>query len=139
MSTVVSDNTRNILFHSLAVVEGRTEALTDALAISLAAGDRGAQSSARAATAAMVLLTMLVEQAKHLVQGQPPQALESYRAEHRLHGIGGRDYSRFGDALIPALRDTMGTGFPRSVASAWCDAFWAVVGQMQRHDEPVPA
>ena len=47
--------------------------------------------------------------------------------EHRAIGIEARHYSRFGDALIPALTDLLGPNVPRDVPAAWCDAFWTII------------
>lgn len=138
MSTVISDHTRNILFHSLSAVESHRAAVIDAMAVSLAAAEPDDQS-AHAETVAMLLVNMLIEQVKHLVEAQHPQHLNAHRAEHQLHAIDGRHYSRFGDALIPVLRDTMGARLPKAVGAAWCDAFWAVIQRMQQQEEPVSA
>jgi hemoglobin-like flavoprotein len=134
MSTIISDRTRNHLFHSLSAVETHKEAVIEAMASSLAASEPHEQPSAHARTTAMLLVNMLVQEARHLIQKRDPEELELHIAEHELHGIAGRHYSRFGDALIPVLRDAIGPGLSKTVAAAWCDAFWAIIGMMQQQE-----
>ena len=56
---------------------------------------------------------------------------DSIRREHETLGIAGRHYSRFGDALVPVIRDVIGRGTPREVSSAWVDGFWAMIRAVQ--------
>ena len=138
MPTPVSDQVRNILFHSLSAVESHKAAIVDAMATGLAAEPED-RSPSHAKKVAMLLVDMLIEQVKHLVEARYPQNLDIHLAEHRLHAIDGRHYSLFENALIPILKDTMGNGFSRAVGSAWCEAFRAVIRRMQIQDEPVSA
>lgn len=128
MNNIVSSNARTLLARSLRPVESSKAEIRDALAESLA---RSALSDTPE-TIASLLLSFLIEQVRHVVETGEPGNLELYRAEQRLHGVAGRHYSRFGDALVPVLRDTLGATYPRPTASAWGDAFWALVRRMQQ-------
>ena len=75
----------------------------------------------------MVIVDLLVRQASLIAETGDVAGLETVAAEHRSLEIEGRHYSRFGDALVPILRDLLGPRVPREVPSAWCDTFWAVI------------
>ncbi len=141
MAKLISENSRKALFSSLGSVEAHRPAIVAALAGSLAADAEG-EDRDRSELIVILLMDMLVEQARYLSQGRPPQDLHDHVVRHERNGISGRHYSRFGDALVPVLRDVIGPGLPRSVANAWVDAFWLVIqtatlGEQERELEPV--
>ncbi len=137
MSPILSEQTRNTLRHSLTAVEAQKAAIIEAMSRSLAAAGTAEEAPEHSGEAAAVLVTMLIEQAKLLIEGREPQGLDVQRAEHQLHGIDGRHYSRFGDALVPVLKDTLGPSFAKVVGSTWCDTFWALIRAMHQQEDIV--
>ena len=139
MSNAISENTRKTLFHSLAAVESNKAAIIAGMSDSLAADEADHDDLEQAEATVMLLVDMLIEQARYLIDGDRPQDLEAHAIKHQLHGIDGRHYSRFGDALVTVLRDVLGARLPRHVASAWCDSFWVVIRSMKQLElAPVP-
>jgi hemoglobin-like flavoprotein len=51
---------------------------------------------------------------------------------HQEHGLGGRDYDAFGDALVWLLERELGAGFPDDVRSAWREGYRTLVAVMGR-------
>lgn len=135
MKTLVSLTTRALLTQSFRAVESSSGRLRLALSTSLARSEQDPELSDTAGTAATLLLGFLIEQVRHVVESGEPRDLERYRTEHVRHGLDGRHYSRFGDALVPVLRDVLDPSHPRAIASAWSDSFWAIVRRMQQDDE----
>jgi hypothetical protein len=78
-----------------------------------------------------VLLRFLVEQVKQIAHGGARCDLEPSRSEHERHEIDGRHSSRFGDPLGPILREALGRPFRGATVAAWCEAFQAIVQEMQ--------
>ncbi len=138
MNDIVSFRTRTLLTQSLRAVQSGQERIELALGTSLARSERDPELSDTPDIIAAILLNFLIEQVRHVTETGEPRKLDLHRAEHRLHGIDGRHYSRFGDMLVPVLRDTLGPSHPRATAVAWSDAFWAVVQQL-RQDRPPSA
>jgi hypothetical protein len=136
MNDIVSFRTRTLLVQSLRAVEAGKERIALALSTSLARSERDPELSDTPDIIAALLLNFLIEQVEHVTETGEPGELDRHRAEHRLHGIDGRHYSRFGDVLVPVLRDTLGPSHPRATALAWSDAFWAVVQRMRQGGEP---
>ena len=136
MNDIVSFRTHTLLAQSLRAVEAGKERIELALSTSLARSERDPELSDTPDLIAALLLNFLIEQVRHVTETGEPGQLDRHRAEHRLHGIDGRHYSRFGDVLVPVLRDTLGPSHPRATALAWSDAFWAVVKRMRRGREP---
>src|SRR5687768_4018954 len=96
MSTI-SEKVRDNLFHSLAAVEAAAPAIKAAMIPSLALAEGERAPFVRAAAIATALVDMLLEQARSLAEGRQPRNVEAIAAGHRLQGIDGRHYSRFGD------------------------------------------
>ena len=138
MNDIVSFRTRTLLSQSLRAVQSGQERIELALGTSLARSERDPELSDTPDVIAAILLNFLIEQVRHVTETGEPRELDLHHAEHRLHGIDGRHYSRFGDVLVPVLRDTLGPSHPRATALAWSDAFWAVVQKM-RQDRPPSA
>jgi len=132
MSTMISEKARDNLFHSFAAVEAAAAAIKAAMIPSLALAEGEAAPFARAAGIATTLVDMLLAQARLLAEGRQPNDVEAIAASHRLLGIDGRHYSRFGDALAPVLKDVVGPRLPGAVTAAWGDAFWYVIRLVMR-------
>ena len=139
MSPIVSDRIRQSLSQSLPLVQAHKHALIDRMEESLASAEAEAESSGQAEIAAMMLVELLIGQVRHLIETGRFDDLGHVHAEHWALAIDGRHYSRFGDALIPILRDVLGPTLPQEVPSAWCDMFWAVIRAAKPERELVPA
>jgi hemoglobin-like flavoprotein len=138
MSSPVSDRTRSLLSRSLPLVQPRRDLLVERIERSFAA-EAGLESSGQAELSAMMLVDLLLRQVKTLVESGQFSGLDEVAAEHRAFDIKGRHYSRFGDALVPVLRDLLGRTAPREVAAAWCDTFWAMIRATLPAEEPALA
>jgi len=123
----VNPRLRSLLVRSLPLVEQRRKLLTEAIERSLAALETEPEAFGQAEMTATMLVQLLLDQVRLLVESGELGPLGDVAAEHRLLDITGRHYSRFGDSLVPILRDILGPTTPREVATAWCDAFWAIV------------
>lgn len=134
MSTPVSNRIRSLLSRSLPLVQPKRDLLVERIERSFAA--ESGRTSLDAELSAMMLVDLLLTQVKRLVESGAFGPLGEVAAEHRALGIGGRHYSRFGDALVPVLRDLLGRTVPREVAAAWCDTFWAMIGATLPVEEP---
>jgi hypothetical protein len=132
MSNEVSEKVRDNLFHSFAAVEAAAPAIKAAMIPSLALAEGEPAPFARAGGIATALVDMLIDQARPMAEGLEPGEVEALAASHRLLGIEGRHYSRFGDALAPVLRDVVGPRLPSAVTAAWGDAFWSVIRRVMR-------
>jgi hemoglobin-like flavoprotein len=127
MSEAVSSRTRSLIARSLPLVQQRREALVERMEIALAELDTQGSDVGQAEVTAVVLVDLLLDEAKQLLEDGAFGPLDYVSGEHYLLEITGRHYSRFGDALIPTLRDLLGPIPPREVLSAWCDTFWAII------------
>lgn len=136
MSTMISEKVRDNLFHSLAAVEAAAPAIKAAMIPSLALAEGERAPFVRAGDIATSLVDMLLEQARLLAEGRRPRRVDAIAAGHRLKGIDGRHYSRFGDSLAPVLKDVVGPRLPGAVTAAWGDAFWFVIRQVMRQSPP---
>ena len=138
MSPPVTNRTRTLLSRSLPIVRQRKELLLEATERSLASAEEREAPSGQAETTATILVELLLEQVRSLVQSAALAPLGDTAERHRALGITGRHYSRFGDALVPVLRDVLGPTVPREVAAAWCDTFWTIIRAAQA-EERLPA
>lgn len=130
MAAIVSDRTRTILFHSLGAVEAAKELIIDGIARSFSTSEAVDARPEEARTLSTLLVTMLIEQVRNVLESKSLQEIDLIRAKHQLHAIGGRHYSQFGDVLGPVMSDVLGR-HSRNVGVAWCDTFWAVIRRMQ--------
>jgi hemoglobin-like flavoprotein len=128
MSIQLSERTRALLAHSLPLMQQRKDALLDNLGKYLRDASDDPHDSE---LVAMMLTELIITQSKHLLESGTLGHIEDVRQEHRILGLEGRHYSRFGDALAPVIRDVLGGSAPREVAGAWGDVFWAVIGAVQ--------
>jgi hemoglobin-like flavoprotein len=131
MNVTVSPRTRSLIARSLPLVQQRREALVERMEIALAELDTTWTAIGQAEVTATVLVDLLLDEAKQLVESGAFGPLGWLVGEHYLLDITGRHYSRFGDALIPVLRDLLGPIPPRELLSAWCDMFWAIIRHAQ--------
>jgi hypothetical protein len=132
MLNAISETTRDNLFHSFAAVEAAAPAIKAAMVTGLASAEGEAPPFERSRSIASALVDMLIGQARRMAEGRGPSDVAAIVAEHRALGIEGRHYSRFGDALVPVLRDAVGPRLPGAVTSAWGDAFWSVIRRVMR-------
>lgn len=135
MSARVSEGTIERLRASLPAVEAHRTAIIEGMAASLAAADPG-RDGWRAARAATDLIDMLIDEARHLTSGRPPNDAAAVLAEHKRHGIERSHHSRFGDALAAVMVDAGGAALPRPVGGAWGDTFWAAVRRIEADGRP---
>jgi hypothetical protein len=135
MKHISTFQNRTLLVQSLRAVEASEDELRNALSTALARSEQDPELSDTPDIMANLLLRFLIEQVRQVVGSGEPGDLERYRSEHRLHGIDGRHYSRFGDALVPVLGNILGAAYPRQTASAWSDAYWAIMQRMRQGDE----
>ncbi len=139
MSEVVSPRTRSLIARSLPLVQQRREALVTRMEAALAELDTKDTPIGQAEVTASVLVDLLLDEAKQLMESGAFGELGYVPGEHYLLDITGRHYSRFGDALMPALRDLLGPVTPREVLAAWVDTFWAIVNAAEGNREPPAA
>ncbi len=126
MSPSLTDRTHRLLSLSLPLVQSHRAEIVDRMQESLALAEPGLDHDAARARAA-ALVTLLIDQVRKLLDGGRLGDLGAIAGEHAALEIGGRTYSRFGDMIVPILRDVLGVNLPNGVAGAWCDAFWMVI------------
>lgn len=126
MSPFPSERTRQMLSQSLPLVQAHRHDLIDRVhaGFALAEPDRNPGQSE---VNAMILVEMLLAQVRHLLDRGAFHDLGGIRDEHEALQIGGRTYSRFGDLLVPILKDLLGPNVPSAVPGAWCDTFWKLI------------
>jgi hypothetical protein len=138
MLTSLSERTRNLLAQSLPFIEHKRDSLVDGVSgymKSVTSPDPDHHSE----MVAMMLAELLIGRSRHLVLQGPFREADEIRHEHSSLGIEGRHYSRFGDALVPVIRDILGPNAPREIAGAWCDAFWAMIRDVQATGQMIEA
>ncbi len=138
MSNAISEAARDSLFHSFAAVEAAAPAIKAAMFASLALAEGESPPSEGTGGIASTLVDMLLDQARHMAEGRGPGDVAAIVLQHRALGIEGRHYSRFGDALVPVLRDAVGPRLPGTVTAAWGDAFWSVIRLVMREASARP-
>ena len=127
MSEAVSNRTRSLLARSLPLVQQRRDLLVARMEAALAELDTKESAIGQAEVTAVVLVDLLLDEVQQLIESGAFGPLDYITGEHYLLDITGRHYSRFGDALMPILRDLLGPIPPREVLAAWVDAFWAII------------
>lgn len=83
-------------------------------------------------TVASILVELLIRCASDIASFGGIADLGKDALDHRRLGIGGRDYTRFGYALTPVLREAVGPHLSPSLLSAASDAFWLLVQEINR-------
>ena len=133
----ISDHVLELLAQSFPLVQARRDALLDAMRDSLGTGKPAHRLPGRPHAAAAALIEMLIGGVRRYLDSRELAGLGGVLDEHRALGIDGRHYSRFGDSLVPVLKDVLGPTLPRAVASAWCDAFWMLIRAARAQRETV--
>jgi hemoglobin-like flavoprotein len=128
MRPILSNRSRQMLSQSLPLVHARKQELVDRMQASLVQAEPG-QDRGRSEINATILVDMLIDQVRSILDHGEYGDLSHVPAEHAALQIGGRTYSRFGDALVPILKDVLGDHVPSLVSGAWIDTFWAVIRQ----------
>lgn len=126
MSPVLSDLSRQMLSRSLPLVQAHKHEVIDHMqgALELAESD---QNPGQSEISAMILVAMLINQVQHLLDTGEFDNLAQISDEHAALHITGRTYSRFGDLLVPVLKDVLGPSVPDEAPGAWNDVFWRVI------------
>ena len=127
MSVAISERTRKYMSQSLPLVHQHKEHLVNRMEANLRADEPHDAPYGESEVVAMMLVDLLLDQARRLCDSGELGELGDVADEHRALGISGRHYSRFGDALVPVLRDLLGPRLPAAVSSAWCDVFWTII------------
>ena len=131
MSEAISDRARERLARSLPLVRSHQDGIIERMEVHLRAAADAPAAFGQSEVAAMLLVQLLLDQAGSLVESGTLAAGAARGEELEALGLDGRHYSRFGDALVPILRDVLGAEVPREVPGTWCDLFWAAIRQMQ--------
>lgn len=127
---VISEDIRLRLAQSMPIVERHKAAITRKMEERLQQLESPDEAFGQAEITAFMLIELLVDCGSDLAAFGGTRELGAAAREHRRLDIDGRHYSRFGMALAPALREVLGVAMPPRMASAWCDAFWFVIGEM---------
>lgn len=143
MTDLISETTRGRLAASLVLVQANRDALIAGMGRALLFSEGRDEPFGQAELAAGSLVDFLIGEARHLVSEGSTGNLADHVAEQSSLGLDGRHYSRFGDALMPVMRDVLGPSFPADMAGAWIDTFWTLVRTVlvtrQTEEEPVSA
>jgi hemoglobin-like flavoprotein len=131
MSPLISESTRRNLSRSLPLVEQHREDLVNCMEASLRAAEPSGEAYGQSEVASMILVGLLLEQVRSVVNRGELGDLRDVADEHRSLAIDGRHYSRFGDSLVANLRDLLGPKLPTEVTAAWCDTFWTTIRSAQ--------
>ena len=128
MSPLLSERSRQMLSQSLPLVQAHKHEVIDRMQANLELTDQD-QTPGQSEINAMILVEMLVAQTRHLLETGELDDLAHIPSEHDALKTPGRTYARFGDVLVPILKDVLGTNVPSAVPGAWCDMFWKVIQQ----------
>jgi hemoglobin-like flavoprotein len=126
MSPLLSERTRQMLSQSLPLIQAHKHDVIDRMQAYLELAEPD-QNPGQSEINAMILVEMLITQARHLLDTGEYDDLAHVPNEHAALQITGRTYSRFGDVLVPILKDVLGPNVPSAVPGAWIDMFWSVI------------
>lgn len=129
MSEATNERSRENLSQSFPLVKQRKDDIAERIEASLQSGRTEEVVGAEPERVATVLLELLLEEAETWIERGEVSNLADVAGEHESLGISGRHYSRFGDLLVPVLKDLI--GLPSPVAASWCDLFWRAIGSAQ--------
>jgi hemoglobin-like flavoprotein len=115
-----------MLSRSLPVIQARKHEVIDRMQACLAVAEPG-QNPGQSEINAMMLVEMLINQVRHILETGEFDDLAHIPSEHAALQITGRTYSRFGDFLVPVLKDALGRNVPSAAPGAWIDTFWSVI------------
>ncbi len=130
LNTAIAEDIRLRLAQSMADVDPRRDQIVRRMQERLQAFETPDEDFGQAEVTALLLVELLVDCACDLAAFGGLRNLDKVARQHRQLDIDGRHYSRFGLALAPVLRQVLGVRLPPKTATAWCDAFWYIVGQM---------
>ncbi len=85
---------------------------------------------------AAMLFELLIDGGSDIAAFGELRDLSRVKREHCQLGVSGQDYSRFGQALGPALRAVLGPALPPKSATAWCDAFQFIAKLVSSDESP---
>ena len=128
---VIAEDVRLRLAQSMPAVERARFEITRRIQEHLERLETPEEAFGQAEVTALMLVQLLFDGASDLAAFGELRNLDSVAREHRRLDVDGRHYSRFGIALAPVLRELLGVALPPGTASAWCDAFWFIVGRMR--------
>lgn len=128
MSPLLNDRNRQMLSQSLPLVQAHKHDVIDRMQANLILAEPG-QDAGQSEINAMILVEMLINQVRHVLDTGAYDDLAHIPNEHATLHITGRTYSRFGDVLTPILKDVLGANLPNAVAGVWVDMFWSVIRQ----------
>lgn len=131
MSNSVSEHMRVVLARSLPMVRQHKDEIISQMEVQLQDVEVEGEPFGQSEVAAMMLTELLIDEASRIVQSGRPGNLDEAARELWSLGVDGRHYSRFGDMLVPVLRDALASGIPHDVTSAWSDTFWLVIREAQ--------
>ena len=102
MSPILNDRSRRMLSQSLPLVQARKHEMIDRIQASLIQAEPE-QDAGQSEINAMMLVEMLINQVRHVLDTGEYYDLAHIPNEHEALHITGRTYSRFGDVLVPIL------------------------------------
>jgi len=126
MSAILSEQSRQMLSRSLPMIQARKHEIIDRMQACLAVAEPG-QNAGQSEINAMILIEMLINQVSHILETGEFDDLSHIPSEHASLQITGRTYSRFGDVLVPILKDALDPNVPSAAPGAWIDIFWLVI------------
>lgn len=129
--TTIEDMTRRRLALSIHLLEAHKDQFVEAVEAMFRPHEDPGEEMGQTEVTTMVLTELLLVQARSLVDTGALSIPETTAAEHLFLDITGRHYSRFGDGLVPILRDVLGPSLPSDVAAAWGDTFWAIIAAIR--------
>lgn len=131
---MISEDMRLRLAQSMPGVERRRAMIVAKIAERIVPPTQGDERPSPDVIAA-VLFDLLISSGSDIAAFAGLRDLSGVRRSHDRLGVSGRQYSRFGLALGPALKSVLGVAMSPDTVNAWCDAFWLVVGAIAS-DEP---
>lgn len=127
MTTDLSDRTRDMVAETLPLMARHRAPLEEALRDHMVREDIDDPSAAGITVMTQAIMDMLYDHARQFRGYGMPAGTAETAARHRALALGTAQYSRFGDALKPVMRDMLGSSATPSMLSAWSDAYWAIV------------
>ena len=132
MTTDLSDRTRDIVAHTLPLMARHRASLEEALRDHMVRDDIDASS-------VQAIMDMLYDHARQLRGYGIPDGTADTAARHRALALDTVQYSRFGDALKPVMRDVLGSSAMPPMRAAWADFYWAIVRTVLREETRLAA
>lgn len=130
----IAEDIRLRLAQTMPLVERRKADVTARMEERLQAPEERDEAFGQAEITAAMLVELLIDGASDIAAFGGLRELAPVSREHRRLDIDGRHYSRFGLALGPVLRATLGLGMPPETVAAWCDAFWIIIAGLANEE-----